>query len=530
MREDWVEVDIETVFATLENGKKINQGWSPQCKKYPSPSEDIWGVLKTTAIQKNKFLENENKELPSDKPVREYLEVKANDILLTCAGPRNRCGVACRVQKTRKKLLLSGKMYRFRVNQDLMLTEFMTLFLQSQKAWLAIDKMKTGSSDSGLNLTHARFRKLPSPIAPLPEQRAIVAKIETLFSSLDSGIADLKKAQAQLKIYRQAVLKKAFEGELTKEWRAQQKDLPSADELLEQIKAERQKHYKQQVKEWEKAVADWEENGKVGKKPGKVKKAVNIEPFSKTELNKLPDVPSIWKIVKTIEIIDTINNGYTPKSNYLLDDHGEIPFLKVYNLNFDGTLNFKKNPTFIPDEIHRKELSRSICYPNDVLINIVGPPLGKVSIVASKYPEWNINQAIVLFRPNQWILSKYISYFLQNPVTVNWLEGTSKATAGQYNVKVSTCREIPLFFCSLKEQHQIVQEIESRLSVCDKVEECIEASLSKAKALRQSILKKAFEGRLLTEAELAACKKEPDWEPAAVLLERIKEERQLSRK
>lgn len=147
------------------------------------------------------------------------------------------------------------------------------------------------------------------------------------------------------------------------------------------------------------------------------------------------ELPKNWKWVKTSEAIKIINNGYTPKSQFLSNGFGEIPFIKVYNLNFDGSLNFKKNPTFIPSATHQSDLKRSICYPGDVLINIVGPPLGKVSIVTNQYPEWNINQASVLFRPNEQILSKYISYFLQNPVTINWLEGTSKATAGQWNVK-----------------------------------------------------------------------------------------------
>ena len=77
----------------------------------------------------------------------------------------------------------------------------------------------------------------------------------------------------------------------------------------------------------------------------------------------------------------------------------------------------------------------------------------------------------------------------------------------------------------IEEQHQIVQEIESRLSVCDKVEESINESLEKAKALRQSILKKAFEGTLLSEEEIAACKAAPDYEPASVLLKKIKAEK-----
>ncbi len=86
-------------------------------------------------------------------------------------------------------------------------------------------------------------------------------------------------------------------------------------------------------------------------------------------------------------------------------------------------------------------------------------------------------------------------------------------------------KSFPIPICSLSEQHVIVQEIESRLSVCDKVEESISESLEKAKALRQSILKKAFEGTLLSAEEIAKCKADKDYEPASVLLGRIKKEK-----
>ena len=121
--------------------------------------------------------------------------------------------------------------------------------------------------------------------------------------------------------------------------------------------------------------------------------------------------------------------------------------------------------------------------------------------------------------------NEIISYYLQNPKTIRWLENTSKATAGQFNVKVSTCREIPFPLFSIEEQQAIVQEIDTRLSVCDKIEQDIKENLEKAEALRQSILKKAFEGKLLNERELAEVRGAEDWEPAEVLLERVKAER-----
>lgn len=99
------------------------------------------------------------------------------------------------------------------------------------------------------------------------------------------------------------------------------------------------------------------------------------------------------------------------------------------------------------------------------------------------------------------------------------------SSAGQNTVSQGTVKAISVPTTSLENQNEIVQEIESRLSVCDKVEESITESLEKAKALRQSVLKKAFEGTLLSEQEIAACKTEPDYEPASVLLEKIKAEK-----
>jgi len=251
---------------------------------------------------------------------------------------------------------------------------------------------------------------------------------------------------------------------------------------------------------------------------------VHIKTYKQSVLNKYlnDDIPANteWKI--TGDIISTINNGYTPKSDKMYSGSGEVPFIKVYNLTFNGLLDFTKNPTFIDLSTHEKELKRSIALPNDILVNIVGPPLGKVSVVPNTYPEWNINQAIVLFRPNEKILSKFLSYYLQSQKIIQWLIGTSKATAGQYNVKVSTCREIPIPILTLEQQLNIVAEIEIRFSEAENLEKTIDLGLVHAESLRQSILKKAFEGRLVPQ--------DPNDEPAEKLLERIKEEKETNNK
>jgi type I restriction enzyme, S subunit len=385
-------------------------------------------VFKIQNIKVNRFVEKKMSFISQEKAktlTRHSFE--SGDLIITKLGEP--LGLCCKVPEKYPYGIIVADLMRLRPSKTKIYDNYLVNVINSDVVKKQFKSITKGTTRARVNLTIVRDINIPVPLKETQYQ--IVSKIEELFSELDKGIEELKTAQQQLKVYRQAVLKWAFEGKLTNE----------------------------EVKDGE--------------------------------------LPEGWKLVKTKDVIEIINNGYTPTKQYLSEGSGEVPFIKVYNLNFDGTLNFTKNPTFIPKAIHQKDLKRSICLPGDVLINIVGPPLGKVSIVTNQYPEWNINQAIVMFRPNQKVLSKYLSYYLQNPVTINWLEDTSKATAGQWNVKVSTCREIPLPYCSIKEQQQIIREIESRLSVCDKIEETITNSLKQGEALRQSILKKAFEGKLV---------------------------------
>ena len=121
---------------------------------------------------------------------------------------------------------------------------------------------------------------------------------------------------------------------------------------------------------------------------------------------------------------------------------------------------------------------------------------------------------------------RYLNHYLNSHPAKVYGSYVKTDGVNQSNINGEKLSNYPIPICSLKEQNQIVQEIEFRLSVCDKVEESIAESLEKATALRQTILKKAFEGKLLTAAEIAACKQEADYEPASVLLQRIRAEKE----
>ena len=380
---------------------------------------------------------------------------------------------------------------------------------------------------SGVNLPRVSTKTVlayPITLPPLPEQRAIVSKIEELFSSLDNGIANLEKAQEQLKVYRQAVLKKAFEGELTKEWREKQTDLPSSGELLEQIKTERKKYYNQQIEDWVVKVKEWEENGKEGKKPGKPKYQKEISPFSQAELSKLSNLPIqwLWSTVDKLVEYHASSLKAGPFGSSLKKEFYVESGYKVYGqeqvIAGDSTIG-----NYYVNQEKYNDLINCAVKKGDVLISLVGT-VGKVLILPKDYEKGIINPRLVKLSLNNFYTSVFFKNYFESAYLKSLYKVKNHGTTMDV-LNIGIIKELPYPLCSIAEQHQIVQEIESRLSVCDKVEESIKVGLQKAKALKQSILKKAFDGALLSEAELKACRQEADWEPAEVLLERIKKEK-----
>jgi type I restriction enzyme S subunit len=167
----------------------------------------------------------------------------------------------------------------------------------------------------------------------------------------------------------------------------------------------------------------------------------------------------------------------------------------VYHLTFIGKLSFWENkPTYVSKEYHSSKMKRSLTIPGDVLTNIVGPPLGKVSVVPSKSHEWNINQAIARFRCGPTIMPAFLAIYLQSYQAQLWLASTSKTTTSQVNLSISNSRLLPIPVPPIHEQEQIVAEVDRRFSVLDQVEVTVTASLARCGVLRQAILKRAFGG------------------------------------
>ncbi len=201
----------KTIESVIE---KLDQGWSPKCLNENSKDENEWAVIKTSAVQQGHFVSYENKILPNDLKPRIQHELKVGDILITRAGPRIRVGVCCMVRKTRPKLINCDKVYRIKVNSKIISPEYFELILNTPFYQREIEKMKSGISDSGLNLTQSKFLKIEIPLPPLPEQQQIVSELESKLTVCDKIEETISQSLQQAETLRQSILKKAFEGKL----------------------------------------------------------------------------------------------------------------------------------------------------------------------------------------------------------------------------------------------------------------------------------------------------------------------------
>lgn len=193
--------------------EKLDQGWSPRCENTPS-SKDEWGVIKTSAVQHGYFDESQNKKLPDNLVPRKQHELNKGDILITRAGPRVRVGVCCFIKTVRPKLINCDKVYRILVNRKEILPEYFVLVMNTPKYLGIIEEMKTGISDSGVNLTQTKFLTIEIPVPNLNNQQNIINEIESRLSVADKLQETIDAALAQSESLRQSILKQAFEGKL----------------------------------------------------------------------------------------------------------------------------------------------------------------------------------------------------------------------------------------------------------------------------------------------------------------------------
>ena len=371
----------------------------------------------------------------------------------------------------------------------------------------------TGSTFKAIGKSFIEGMKFDLP--PLDEQRRIVAKVEELFSELDKGIESLKTARRQLEVYRQSVLKQAFEGKLTSQWRAENKDnLETPKQLMARIKRKRGARYEKRLNEWKAAVEAWKKGGGPGKKPLKPPKPNEVSRLSLVKTESLPTLAEGWSYFHLGLMIDEPKYGTAKKCGYNYQGTGVLRIPNVISGAIDDS--DLKGAQFNEDEkqIHALEAGDVLLVRSNGSIAIVG----KCALISKADEQYLFAGYLIRLRNNpEILLPEYLAALLSSHLLRSQIEEKAKSTSGVNNINSHEIQSLIIPLCSPSEQEAIVERLSSSLSATNAVVAEIDNHLLKAKALRQSILKRAFSGQLVAQ--------DPDDEPASVLLDRIKSER-----
>lgn len=498
----WALSSLDVLVTKMANGANATQ--FEETVGYPiSRIETIWnGDIDPTRV---KYIKE------NDPAFFDKYRLQEGDILFSHINSDNHIGKTA-IYKKLPRVLIHGinlLLLRFSGQVSSSFFNYQLKYMKNLGAFSAVAQRAV--NQSSINQTKLKSFELLLP--PFCEQKRIVAKIEELFSELDKGIESLTTAREQLKVYRQAVLKHAFEGKLTEQWRKDNADkLETPEQLLARIQQERETRYQQQLEKWKVAVKAWEANGKEGKKPG-MPKTPEQALFEKAEFK----TPSCWATTR-LGLVTEVNGGLTKnqKRNTLSQ---KMKYLRVANVYADKLL-LEDIQEIGVTEAEAMKVSLAL---NDLLVvegNGSVEQIGRVALWDGSIQDCGHQNHLIRVRFDNPAYARFVLLFLLSPIGRDLIVKEASSTSGLHTLSISKVSNLPIPLVSLSEADEIIKAIDEKLSLTSKFESEIETEIKRAETLRQSILKKAFSGQLVPQ--------DPNDEPARELLARIQAEKAAS--
>jgi type I restriction enzyme, S subunit len=329
------------------------------------------------------------------------------------------------------------------------------------------------------HLSSKDILRIPFPLPPLAEQRRIVAKLESLLGKVEACQQRLAKIPVILKRFRQAVLAAACSGELTVDWR-------TGHPILEFRSSD-------------------------GTDANGTQEAIEL--------------PTTWSIILFRQLIES--SFYGPRFSAESYTDTGIPTIRTTDISFDGSITLVDAPRL---SVSSKELEKYGLQQDDLLVTRTGATIGKCALYDSAIGPAIPSAYLIRFRLHrELIFPKYALTFFMSPKGQQLLLGGSTSVA-QPNVNAATISDFLIPTPPYEEQQEIVRRVEAFFQLADQLESRYQRAKAQVDKLQQSILAKAFRGELVpTEAELAR-QEGRDYEPATVLLERIRRERAVQAK
>jgi len=342
----------------------------------------------------------------------------------------------------------------------------------------------TGTSQP--QITIQNFTPLKVLVAPLSEQRCIVAKLEKLLAKVETCQERLNKIPALLKRFRQSVLAAACSGRLTTDWRKSNPRGESVDTILDAI------HRKRNAKA--KTVTQKEKLREI---------------FGILEEHDSSELPECWRFIALNKLCTSFDYGTSAKSL----PSGKVSVLRMGNIQ-GGKIDWT-DLLYTSDD---NEIQKYLLLPNTVLFNRTNSPelVGKTGIYRGERPAIFAGY-LIRVNPLPELDPEYLNHCLNMNYAKEFCSHVKTDGVSQSNINAQKLGAFEVPFCPLSEQTEIVRRVEALFKIADQIEERYQKAKTHVKKLTQAILAKAFRGELVTQ--------DPSDKPASALLERIRQER-----
>lgn len=356
-------------------------------------------------------------------------------------------------------------------------SEFIKYALDNYISSIDIQQSVKGGVIKNLHIEDLKEIQIPFP--PLPEQHRIVSKIEELFTKLEAGVEELRKAKARLRRYRQAVLKAAVTGELTRPWREiHGSEVEPASEFIQRVS-----------------------NG-----------CYREHASNELSLTDLPAIPAEW-IWTRLDWIADIKGGVTKNSKQIIDDPVSLPYLRVANVQ-RGYLDLSEMKYI---EVPKIKVGELLLQKGDILFTEGGDrdKLGRGWVWQGEIGDCTHQNHVFRARLiTEEISSRFVSWF-GNTFGQQYFLREGAQTTNLASINMTKLSAFPVPMPPVVEQKVIIEKVEQNLSIIDKLEAAVNEQILRSNGLRQSILHSAFKGKLVPQ--------DPNDEPAEKLLERIRQ-------
>ncbi|ARC19920.1 restriction endonuclease subunit S [Vibrio parahaemolyticus] len=459
----WETICVGQVAHVL-GGKRVPKGY----KLSEQPTDFVY--LRVTDMKNQSIDESDLRYISEEvfKQISRYT-INTGDVYVTIAGTIGAVGTipphldGMSLTENAAKLVFSG-----------LSKKYLVTVLQSSFVTRQFNDAVNQMAQPKLSLNSIKHTCIPIP--PLEEQEYIADKVDELMALCDQleqqTEASIEAHQVLVTTLLDTLTNSADADELMQNWARISEHfdtLFTTEESIDQLKQTilqlavmgklvPQDPSDEPAAELLKRIA--EEKAQLVKEK-KIKKQKALPPIAEDE--KPFELPSGWEWCRLDDICFGITSGSTPPKVNFNESEG-IPYLKVYNIR-EQKIDFEYKPQFVDNDCHKTKLARSVLYPGDVVMNIVGPPLGKIAIIPDTYPEWNCNQAITFFRPIVPQLNKYIYTYLTAGSFLDSIELIG--TAGQDNISVTKSRSILLPTPPLREQKRIVNKVHELFLLCN---------------------------------------------------------------